>query len=147
MLNIKDNQMKECFKCRESKPLSAFYKHKQMSDGHLNKCKSCTKKDVKEHRENNIERIRKYDRERGNRQSPEYLKAYRKANPNKYRATNMVNNAIRAGNLFKEPCEQCGSTDRIHAHHDDYSKPLNVRWLCAVHHRQWHMKNEALNPF
>ena len=137
---------KECFKCKEVKPLSGFYKHKQMADGHLNKCKECTKSDARQTRLSNLEYYRAYDRKRGNRQPPEYNKEYRSKFPNKYKSHTMVGNAIRNGKLFPEPCVECGE-QKTHAHHDDYSKPLNVRWMCAACHRQWHIKNgEGLNP-
>ena len=138
--------MKTCNKCDTEKPISEFYKCRGMKDGHLNKCKECTKKDVHKHRAQNIDAIRAYDRERGNRQNKEYLIEYREKNPVKYKAHTMINNAIRDGKLFIEPCQHCGSDSSVHAHHDDYAKPLNIRWLCAVHHSQWHRDNgEALN--
>ncbi len=131
---------KKCFKCEVIKPLGEFYRHKAMRDGHVNKCKACNKSDVSDHRLLNIDKIREYDRGRGNRQSSSYQKEYRKNNPNKYKATNMVNNAIKGGKLHSEPCAECGHADSV-AHHDDYSKPLNVRWLCQAHHKKWHAKN------
>lgn len=48
--------MKKCFKCGIEKELSEFYLHKKMKDGHLNKCKVCTKKDTMEHRKENIKK-------------------------------------------------------------------------------------------
>ena len=40
--------VKECFKCHRTLPITEFYKHPATSDGHLGKCKECTKRDVKE---------------------------------------------------------------------------------------------------
>jgi len=45
---------------------------------------------------------------------------------------------LRVGNIQKKPCEICGSMENLEAHHDDYSKPLQVRWLCRRHHKQLH---------
>ena len=138
---------KQCFKCKKIKCLSGFYVHKYMKDGHLNKCIECCKADSLSHRNNNIERIRAYDRSRGARRSAEAVRAYRKRYPNKYKAHSMVNNAIRTKKLFKENCELCNRNDSVHAHHDDYLKPLNIRWLCAACHSRWHLENgEAKNP-
>jgi hypothetical protein len=138
---------KKCFKCGDVKLLSSFYKHPQMGDGHLNKCKSCARSDVRSNRKENVDYYREYDRDRGNRQGYQYTREYREKYPNKYRAHNLVNNSIRDKKLFKKPCEICGTEKDIHAHHDDYLEPLNVRWLCCAHHSQWHKENgEAKNP-
>ena len=139
---------KECFKCGETKPLACFYKHKQMADGHLNKCKDCNKKDVRENRKRNIDYYREYDRARGARQTSEYHRSYRNEFPMKYAAHNWVSNAVRDGRLKKpSKCEECGhDNNRIHGHHDDYGKPMIVRWLCPACHKAWHDKNgEAPN--
>ena len=63
--------------------------------------------------------------------------AWRKRNPAKYKAHNSVNNAIRDGKLSKKPCAVCGE-EKVHAHHEDYSKPLDVVWLCPRHHALHH---------
>lgn len=48
-------------------------------------------------------------------------------------AHNKVKYALKTGKLIKGVCEVCG-TPEVHAHHDDYAKPLDVRWLCVKHH-------------
>jgi ribosomal protein S27AE len=45
---------------------------------------------------------------------------------------------IKMGRLIRKPCEVCGQL-KVEAHHDDYSKPFDVRWLCGQHHRDHHM--------
>lgn len=67
------------------------------------------------------------------------IAAQRKADPEK-RAKHIircaVGAAVRHGKLRRLPCEVCGA--QAHAHHDDYSRPLDVRWLCPMHHKQHH---------
>jgi hypothetical protein len=46
---------------------------------------------------------------------------------------------IRRGKMVRQPCEVCGATP-AEAHHDDYGKPRDVRWLCPPHHREHHRK-------
>ena len=133
---------KTCFKCGDTKPLDEFYSHKRMADGHLNKCKECTKRDVKMDRRINP-RAREYDAMRSSlphrkAQRAETTARYGDQNPLRKKAVNAANNAVRDGLLKKEPCLFCGATENIHKHHKDYTRPLDVTWLCASCHRRLH---------
>lgn len=126
---------KRCFKCDEDKPLNEFYKHSAMADGHLNKCKACTKRDVNTHRRENLERIRAYDRERAKRperirNAVEQTRVWREADSRRKKAHSAVFRAISKGDLLRQPCERCGEV-KAYAHHEDYDKPLDVVWLCS----------------
>lgn len=60
-------------------------------------------------------------------------------------AYNKVAYALRHGSLTKQPCEICGN-ESVHAHHDDYARPLDVRWLCSEHHGQHHAALQSTAP-
>jgi hypothetical protein len=60
--------------------------------------------------------------------------------PERERARRMVQDALRSGRLVRQSCEVCGDSD-AHGHHDDYDQPLDVRWLCRVHHDEHHVKH------
>lgn len=66
-----------------------------------------------------------------------YRRRQQERNPVQEAARHAVKLAKRSGLLVRQPCEVCGA-DKAHAHHDDYSKPLEVRWLCSVHHDEHH---------
>jgi hypothetical protein len=67
--------------------------------------------------------------------------------PERRVAGNRVASALNNGSLVRQPCEVCGRKYAV-AHHDDYSKPLDVRWLCLSHHRQHHVKHgPGLNAY
>lgn len=62
---------------------------------------------------------------------------YRENNPEKHRAHRLMWNAIRRGDLVRETCAVCGA-HKVEGHHEDYSKPLDVIWLCKKHHLEAH---------
>jgi len=133
--------LKTCFKCGAEKPLTEFYKHKQMGDGHLNKCKSCAKNDAFSHRRNPEyrEKVLAYDRARGSRQTAEYREIMKKEKPLENKARNILSNAVRDGKIKKpDRCSHCHANTWLHGHHPDYTKPLEVVWLCVPCHRQLH---------
>jgi hypothetical protein len=70
--------------------------------------------------------------------NPDKANAHRIRYPEKYKASTAVNNAIRDGKLVRQSCETCGGFGE--AHHDDYAKPLEVRWLCRKHHAEQHRR-------
>ena len=140
--------MKTCFKCNVQKPLTDFYKHSMMADGHVNKCKECNKKDVLEHRSKNIERIRQYDKDRN--KHPERVKlhievnqAWRSQDKRRTKCHNAVARAIKSGELVKSPCIKCGDINSL-AHHEDYDKPLEIIWFCQPCHSQRHKEINKL---
>ena len=135
-------RFKVCFKCEEEKPLTEYYAHPEMKDGTFGKCKSCCKTDATKNRAKNIDYYREYDRTRGYHAADGYTKQHRLKNPEKYKAHQAVNNAKRAGILKEQPCQECGST-KVQAHHPDYSQPLEVVWVCAIHHKQLHLREEV----
>jgi hypothetical protein len=155
--------MKVCKSCSIEKPLLDFYKNHSMSDGHLNHCIPCVKSRIKKHREVNLEKIREYDRKRGKQphrieaviryQKTEAGKivrrksqiAYRERYPMKYAAHLIFNKAKCDGLISKASnCSICNSDKKVEGHHDDYTKPLDVRWLCKKCHDEWHRSNTPI---
>lgn len=127
---------KMCFKCGRVLSISMFYRHSQMGDGHLNKCKECTVLDTRRHREKHGDKIRAYDRSRS---SGRHKVKFEGRHPIKKAAQTMLGNAVKYGKIVKPPfCVRCWATGKIHGHHRDYSRPLDVIWLCPRCHAAEH---------
>ena len=67
----------------------------------------------------------------------------RKKFPEKIKARDIVNKAIKSGKLIRMPCLICGET-KVEGHHEDYDKPLDVDWLCQKHHREQEEINKGV---
>lgn len=137
--------MKACNECGEEKPLTEFHRNAKSKDGHLNSCKPCRKiySDKYRKSESAKENRKRYlSSPEGRAVVDKHNKLWKERNKLKCRAHNLVNAHIRRGKIAKgESCEVCGDSDRLHAHHDDYSKPTEIRWLCPQCHADWHNKH------
>ena len=139
---------KRCSTCRQLKPLAAFCRRKpkggRYKDGYSGQCKDCLYAPTRLWRKTERGRIMQLAcNKRRKERAPDKCKAeaYRATKRNRikfpeaYRARWMVRNAIRDGKLTRKPCF-CGAP--AEAHHEDYSKPLEVDWLCTKHHKVHH---------
>ncbi len=118
---------KRCPRCGETKPLSAFSKNPRSARGVQSYCMPC---------------YRAYARELAKKNRATALRRQRRKRalgPSKHElAARMVFLAVKLGVLTKGPCAICGSTDHVQGHHTDYTKPLDVTWLCRLHHFHAH---------
>lgn len=133
---------KSCTLCRTAKPLSEFYAAPDCRDGLANQCKECVKVRARQRRLDKLEQIRAYDRERSKLphrvlERAARFERYKEQHPERRAAHIAVSNATRDGKLRKMDCAFCGSSETV-AHHHDYSKPLDVTWLCTPCHQRFH---------
>lgn len=137
------SQRLSCGKCGKTKSGAEFPKDATRASGRASACGECYRKKKREehkrhpgcnsyhalkHRLNNPQMYR--DNARLNRQR----------HPKAAYARDVIRNEVKRGRLQRGPCETCGKK-RAHGHHDDYDRPLEVRWLCPTHHRYWHEEN------
>ena len=154
---------KRCPGCSRNLPTSDYYRNRAQPSGLDTYCKNCKKKIMREYYKANAERVclrvgRHYAANRDKvcetvrnyrRDNPQKIKdkhrAWERAFPEKKKAQHALWYATQQGVISRQPCEVCGITEGVEAHHDDYSKPLEVRWLCRSHHRRLHgkMKRDA----
>ena len=117
-----------------------FYKDNRKKDKLQCHCKTCNRGDNK-----SADNLRLLDKLWHRKKRAKNMKFYTKKTqqydekyPERYFARYKCKNAIASGKLLREECEYCKRID-THAHHDDYSKPLDVRWLCPRHHKLLHL--------
>ena len=135
-----------CILCGKRKPLGAYYTHPMMANGRLGRCKECHRNEINRLRREDPEKYRLRDRIRGKGESRK--KAIREKNKRKSASNPMYNRchnallkAVRTGDIVRpDHCTRCMINCSPQAHHDDYSKPLEVMFLCPICHAHRHLE-------
>lgn len=146
--------MKTCLMCNKIKELSLFGKDASKEDGLLYRCKECVNAVRKAKREE-IAATKPVDWKKKTKDMAVYRKAWNEAHPgymtkaksnwlkknkDRQKVKDAVRYALRTGKLTKTPCHVCGELE-VQGHHPDYSRPLNVVWLCRQHHHEIHVND------
>ncbi len=140
---VREALEKKCNRCGVTQPIDQFYRNSGMADGRKNQCRTCCLREIKEynHKRNRTALQREWrNTPQGRAFKTAAGRRYREQHREKFLAQKRVVNAINSGRLLRGPCVVCGATENIHAHHEDYSKPYDVTWLCPAHHSQRHVE-------
>jgi len=121
-----------CNMCEQDKFVIEFSLCRGTATGLQHYCKPCSKKYRTVYRTTTSYKSRHNAR----------TTLWQKNNPLKTTAHKKVRQAILTGDLIVQPCEKCGNP-KTEAHHEDYTKPLDVVWLCSVHHKKRHVEINA----
>lgn len=127
-----------------NKSVAEFYKDRTRASGLQNICKECCRIKLRLQRQNHREVFIRKDSKYYRKNKGKILasrKVWYEKNRHKVLAHEKVKNSVYKGLLTRQPCEMCGSI-KSQAHHDDYDKPLDVRWLCSTHHMRFHAENQ-----
>lgn len=158
---------KQCTRCKEFKTLDNFYKGNNKP---YSNCKPCWNYLLKYKYRNGMNQpeyyksIGVYDkvRERANKRLRERKKTEkgliakvsratavsREKDPDHNRKANTREktlSAIRRGKIIRKNCDVCGREDNVQAHHDNYDNHLDIRWLCRIHHGEYHSEMRKKN--
>ncbi len=139
---------KSCTECGVDKPLSEFRRKRTGKYGRQSSCKPCSNAKLDVWRAKAREQRLAYNREYyATARGREVISNYQARKPAKKVAQLALQRAIERGLIVRpERCEDCNGTNRVEGHHNDYAKPLEVRWLCRICHKAWHRKHgEAAN--
>jgi hypothetical protein len=147
-----------CYICKIYQVKSAFYKCKNSYYGIQSYCKKCEKIRTNKRKKEKLEYFRRWrkskagikyfydNREKINKQRSEWKKKYFKNLNDElkkhYKAREIFKYAIKSGKMERGKCMKCGKPN-AQGHHFDYSKPLEVIWLCKKHHLEEHNRLRA----
>lgn len=121
---------KVCSRCKKCLPRSSFHKNRTTKDGLARTCKFCKF----------ITNKKYFSSAAGKKALSGQTKRKWIRVKQKVYCRNLVNGYIALGKITKGACSVCGTHEEIEAHHEDYSKPFDIMWLCRKHHNEIHGK-------